>query len=286
MPTNKIVLRTVEQFMADYVPVYQPIYPLFFGKSAVYDFEVGRMDFRRVTAIGDIRAKHITPKDTEIRQVSIKEGSKSFKKYFLANQFQISDFQDTQGIEEVTAQVLDEHQIQADEMLLLGDGTAANNVLNNGLYWSADTNYTLETSTQIDSTDRLYDFHAQVMTTAQKANQVAGRKVLIFYGSLVLPLVNSLFPTSANSFQVALQASLGPNYSIVILPEAATPSSANGWIIANLDQTKLHYTALPQLWRQGQNEEKMYVWSNFLLGSMMLECLASNSVIRQPATLE
>lgn len=286
MPTNKIALRTVEEFMSDYTPVYQPIYPLFLGgKSQQYEREVGKLDFRRVEAVGDIRAKHITPKDTELRQVSVMEGKKTFKKYFLANQFTLSQFQDRQGVEEIVAQVLDEHQVQMDEMLLLGEGTSDSTMLNNGLFWSGDANYTLETSVQIDSTDRLYDFHNKVVTTAQKANQVAGRKVIIFYGN-VLPYVNSVYETAVKGWRIALSEVLGPNYSFVELPEAATPSSANGWIIANLDQCKLHYTELPQLMAQGQNEEKMYLWFNFLMGSMMLEVLAKNGIIRQPSTLE
>ena len=73
MATNKIALRTVEEFMSDYTPVYSPIYPLFMGKSQKYEREVGELNFRRVEAVGDIRAKHITPKDTEIRRISVRE---------------------------------------------------------------------------------------------------------------------------------------------------------------------------------------------------------------------
>lgn len=286
MPTNKIALRTVEEFMSDFTPIYQPIYPLFLaGKSQQYPAEVGQLDFRRVSAVGDIRAKNITPKDTEIRQISVMEGKKSYKKYFLANQFILSEFQDRQGIEEVQSQVLDEHHKQMDELFLLGEGTSASTMLNNGLFWSNDSNYTLETSSQIDSTDRLLDMHTQVITSAIKADQVAGRKVIVFYGN-VLPYFNSLYTTSARAFKAVLAEVLGPNYSFVQLPAAVTPASANGWIVANLDQTKLHYSVLPQVHSQGQNEEKLYQWTNFLMGSAMLEVLAPNGIVRQPTTLE
>lgn len=286
MPTNKIVLRTVDEFMSDYTPIYQPIYPLFLGKSQAYSNEVGKMEFRRVQTVGDIRTHHITPKDTEIRQISIMEGKKTFKKYFLANQFTLSEFQDRQGVEEVVSRVLDEHQLQMDELFLLGEGSSTSTMLNNGLYWSDDANYTLENSVQIASSNRLYDFHAKVVTTAQKANQLAGRKVVIFYGDTILPLFNSLYDTAAKAWKSALAEVLGSDYSVAVLPEAATPSGAAGWIVANYDQCKLHYTKLPGLLAQGQNEEKMYLWFNFLMGSAMLEVLAENAIIRQPATLE
>lgn len=287
MPTNKIALREVDEFMSDYVPVYQPIYPLFLGgKSQSYAREVGALDFRRITAVGDIRAKHITPKDTEIRQISVMEGKKRFRKYFLANQFTLSDFQDRQGVEEVVAQVLDEHQLQSDELLMLGEGTSPSDVLNNGLYFSNDPNYTLLNSYEIKTADRLYDFHNAIVATATRANQVAGRKVIFVYGANISPLVSSVYPTAVRAWKTALLEVLGPNYSVVEVPASATPPGAAGWIIANMDQVKLHYTVLPELMNQGQNEEKMYLWFNFLMGSMMLEVLAKDGIIRQPATLQ
>lgn len=283
--TNKVALRTIEEFMAGYVPIYQPIYPLLLGKSQAYSEEVGKQEFRRVNTVGDIRAKHITPKDTEIRQIAINEAKKTFKKYFLANQFTISSMQDQQGVEDVVAQVLDEHQKQADELLLLGEGTSASTMINNGLFWSGDSNYTLNSSATISGSDPLIDLHATVMLDVATANQVAGRKVVMFYGTGMSALFNGVYAASPVPFKRVLAEVLGPNFSLAEMPAAVTPSTTNGWIIINLDQVKLHYTALPQLKDQGVNDEKMYAWFNFLMGSMMLEVLASGAIIRTPATI-
>jgi hypothetical protein len=284
MSTNKIALRTVEEFMSDYTPVYQPIYPLFMGKSQSYAPEAGKLDFRRVQTVGDIRAKHITPKDTEMRQIAVLEGKKTFKKYFMANQFTLSAMQSREGVEEVVAQVLDEHQIQADELFLTSEGTTVGTEINNGLFLSSDSNYTLKTSYEIPTSDRLHAFYTKVQETVSSANQLAGRKVIFFYGN-VKPLVNSLFPNSDAPVKSVMQQVLGANYSLVEIPDAPTPASSHGWIIANLDQCKLHMTALPQLLDQGSNNEKMYLWFNFMMGSMMLEVLAKDGIIRQPSTL-
>ncbi len=285
MSTNKIALRTVEEFMSDYTPIYKPIYPRFLSKAQAYAAEAGKLDFRRVNAVGDIRAKHVTPKDTEMRQIAVMEGKKSFKKYFLANQFTLSDFQDRQGVEEVVAQVLDEHQVQADELFLLGEGTSASDVVNNGLFYSGDANYTLETATTIASTDNnLPDLHAKMAASAEKANQVAGSKLIIIYGADMITKCNSVYSGSSRGFKAVLAEVLGAGYEILTLPQAATPSGVNGWMVANTDQCKLHYTALPQLLDQGNNAEKMYLWFNFMMGSTMLEVLAKNAVIRQPIT--
>lgn len=285
MSTNKIALRTIEEFMSGYVPVYTPIYTLFLAKGQQYSHEVGKMDFRRVETVGDIRGKHISPKSNSMQQVTVTEGKKTFSKYFLANQFIHSDIQDARGVEDVAAQVLDEHQIHADELFLLGEGTAANNVVNNGLFHSADKNYVLEASVEIAAANRLSDLHSKMMVTAEEANRIAGQKVLIYYGDTLRPVINSIYEASSTPFKKALKEVL-EDYTVIQLPKDATPAGQNGWMIANLDQTKLHYTALPQILAQGHNEEKMYVWTNFFLGSMMLEVIAKGGVIRQPVTFE
>lgn len=287
--TNKIALSTVEEFMADYVPTYRALYSLFLGKSQAYSEQVGQHDFKRVDTVGDIRAKHITPKDTEMKQVLVNEAKKSLKKYFLANQFVISNLQDKAGIEEVIAQVLDENQKLMDELFFLGEGTSAGTVVNNGLFWSADSNYTLESSAEVakgSAADHLKDMHSKIMATVAKADDVAGRKVIIIYGVTACSKFDSLYANTDAPFKRVLQEVLGSNYTVVKMPAATTPASVNGWIVANLDQVKLHYTVLPKLDDQGVNAEKKYTWHNFLLGSCMLEVLVQNAVIRQPVTFE
>lgn len=287
MSTNKPVLKTVDQFMEDYTPVYQPIYPLFLGKSQAWSEEVGKMEMRRVTTVGDIRTKHITPKDTEIAQVNVTESKKTFKKYFLGNQFQLSEFQNSEGVADVIAQVLDEHQKQQDDLFLLGEGTSNSTMVNNGLFHSNDANYVLESSVEIDTdADPLLDMHTKIVTTATKANKIAGRKMLMVYGADALAKFNSLYASQPIPFKRTLSEVLGGNYSAVEMPADVTPSGTNGWIIANMDQIKLHYTVLPSLKKQGINDEKGYAWFNFLMGSMMLEVQALNGIIRQPCTFE
>jgi len=285
--TNKLVLRTIEELLADYVPTYQPLYPLLLGNSQEYAQEVGKLTFKRLEAVGDFRLKHITPKDSNVHQVSATDKSKVFKKYFLANQFIQSSFQDRQGVEDVVKQVLDENQKLADDLLLLGEGTSGSDVVNNGLFYSGDSNYVLEDSKEIDNAaGHLTDLHAQVVVSKIKADLVAGPKLVIFYGATMMPYVNGINPTSSVPFKESLAKVLGPNYKIVEMPAAVCPSSANGWMIVNTSQVKLNYTCIPKLQSQGINEEKNYVWTNFLGGSMMVDVKASGAIIRQPCTFE
>lgn len=281
MPTNRISLKTSEEFMSGYTPIYQPIYPLFLGSSQQYDSEVGVMDFRHVRTVGDVRSKRITPKDTEIKQIQVTDDKKSFKKYFLANQFQQSLVQNREGAEDVVAQVLDEHQAQFDELFLFGDSG-----LNNGLFTSTDANYVLETSIEIKKNNFLDNLYSAIVTTAEDANVLGGNKVLFIYGDDMMAKYNGKFTGSDKPFSAVLAEGLGNDYSVVKIPKSLSTGSGNGWMIANIDQVKMHFTKLPELLSQGYNEEKMYYWHNFMTGSVMLEVKAKGGITRQPITFE
>lgn len=284
MSTNKIVLRDVDEIMADYVPTYQPLWPLLLGKSQSYPEEVGKLNFKRLEAVGNIRNQHYNPKDTHIHQISVVEKTKTFKKYFLASQYVQSTLQDRAQNEDVVKQVLDENNKLMDDLVLLGEGTSASTMINNGLFWSADPNYLLESSSELASTGgHLPALHASVVTEKLLADSVAGRKVIVFYGSTMLSKLCGIYDSSV-TFKSALSNAIGANYSIVEMPSEVTPSGTNGFMILNLDQIKLHYTTAPKLSAQGVDERNMEVWHNFLMGSAMVEVLAYKGIIRKPHT--
>ena len=284
MSTNKIVLRETDEIMADYVPTYQPLYPILLGKSQSYPEEVGKINFKRLEAVGNIRNQHYNPKDTHIHQIAVVEKTKIFKKYFLASQFVQSTLQDRSQNEDVVRQVLDENNKLMDDLVLLGEGTSASTMINNGLYWSNDPNYLLQSSTELASTGgHLPALHASVITQKLLADSVAGRKVIVFYGSTMLSKLCGIYDSSV-TFKSALQSAIGPNYSIVEMPSEVTPATSYGFMILNLDQIKLHYTAIPVLKDQGVDARNMEVWHNFLMGSAMVEVLAYKGIIRQPHT--
>ena len=285
MSTNKIVLRTPEELMADYVPTYQAFWPLLAGKAVYYPEQVGKISFKRMEAIGNIRNQEYNVKDTHIHQISAVEKSKVFKKVFFASQFIQSTLQDRDQNEDVVKQVLDENNKLMDDLVLLGQGTAANNVVNNGLYWSADSNYLLQSSTELASADgNLPALHASVVTQKILADVVSGKKVIVFYGSTMLTKVSGLYPDSSLPFKQALASAIGGGYSFAELPSEVTPNGANGFMILNLDQLKLHMITPPKLASQGVDEKNMEVWHNFLMGNAMVEVLAYKGIIRQPHT--
>lgn len=286
--TNKIALRSVEEFLIGYKPAYNPILPLFLSNAQQYTVEAGKIDFKRADTVGDIRAKMVGPKDTEMHQIHSKEGTKTFKKYFFGAQYIQSQLQDTKGYEDVIAQVLDEHNKQSDELFLLGEGTSASTMTNNGLFWSADANYTLKTSYEVQKDAagvHLADLYSKVVSIVQEADEVDGQKLVMVYGSDMIAKYNGLLTDTSSALSKVLTDAL-PGIAFAKMPSAITPASTNGFIVVNLDQVKLHYTLLPAIKGQGINDEKMYAWTNFLMGSSMLEVLASSGVIRQPVTFE
>lgn len=284
--TNKIALRTAEEFMSDYVPTYKALYPLLMKNSQAYPQVVGELNFRRATTVGDIRAKRITPKDTHIHQIAVAEGKKVFKKYFDAAQYRQSKFQDSEGNEDIIKEVLDENEKLQDELAAFGEGTSNSTMLNNGYFHSNDGNYTLESSAVVAAATSGYhlpDLHTKIMATINKADLVDGEKVLVLYGDDVLAKFDSLYVNSDAPFKRVL-AEVAEGWTFIKMPEQITPDSVNGWIAINLDQIKVNYTVFPSLIGQGVNEEQMHSWHNFLLGSMMIEVKVKNGIIRQPVT--
>jgi hypothetical protein len=283
MSTNKVALRTPEEIMADYVPTFRPFWPLL-KKKVAYPEEVGKISFKRLEAVGNIRNQHYNPKDSHMHQINVVEKTKVFKKYFLASQYVQSTLQDRAQNEDVVKQILDENNKLMDDLVLLGEGTSASTMVNNGLYWSADPNYLLESSTELASTDgHLPALHASIVTEKLKADAVAGEKALVFYGSTMLTKLCGVYADAAMPFREVLARAI-PGYNIVELPLEVTPSAANGFMMLNLDQIKLHYTTAPKLAAQGVDERNMEVWHNFLMGSAMVEVMAYKGIIRQPHT--
>lgn len=282
--TNKIVLQTVDQFMADYQPVYQPIFPLFLAGAKQYADVVGTVTSKRLEAVGDIRNHHINPKDTNIHQITSKISSKVFKKYFLGSQYIESNLQDHEGAPEIVAQVLDEHNKHQDDLLFLGEGTSASTMVNNGLFWSNDPNYDLKSSSALaaGSDVHLTSMYNAIMATALEANKVSGRKLLLVYGATATAKLGGLFASAPVPFQGVLSQAL-PGWDVVVVPSDIA-ISGDGWIAVNLDQIQVHYSVVPQLKSQGVNEEKNYTWHNFLMGSMMVEVKSPDGIIRQPVT--
>lgn len=284
MGTNLILSKSSEEFLAGYTPTYNPIYPLLTSQNAQqYAMEVAERKFRRASALGDLRNKRLTPKDTELKRLSIGDAQKTFKAYMYAQQFVRSTLQSDEGVEDGFAQALEEHQKMQDEILLFGDGTQDSDVINNGLYWSLDANRILAGSEAIAD---LLDFHATVVS-AVNARNVGGERTVFFYGDTVLTNLDSIHASGAGTVLGFLEQVLG-GVNFVRLPTTdklgVIPSGANGILILNHAQVKTHYVTEPVILSRGVDEKNLEAWANFIQGSMMVEVLAYGGLTKVPFT--
>lgn len=282
MATNKIVMRSVEEFMGGFTPRYTPMMPLFLAGARQHEAAVGEAKYTSVSAMGDIRNRVVTPKDTELYQIGAGGTSKTFKKYFLASQFKQSNLQDRQGYEDVVAEALDEHNKHNDEIFLGGDG------LNNGLLVSQDSNFTLRTSAEMatGSDAHLTSLYNEILAEALIANEIEGQKVLLYFGDTMAAKFNTLFAATTKPFsQVLSEAEALSQYDFIKVPTAILPGSlTNGFAIVNMGKIQVNYIMLPEVNNQGVNEEHGYAWTNFLQGSSMVDVKTKDAIIVQPLT--
>lgn len=290
MSTNKIVLRSVEEFLGGFVPTYRPIMPMFLGEGRArqYSVEVGKIDFKIAQTVGDLRARLLSPKDSEIFQVASNEKTKTFKKHFFGAQYVQSSLQDQRGVEDVMAQVLDEHNKQNDEIFLFGEGTSAGNVVNNGLFWSADENYELKTSAEIElGADGKHqaDLYEKITDTLLEADDVDGQKMVMIYGDDAVKKFNGLLTETSQPLSTVMR-NANPGVSFARMPKTVTPAGVNGYMVVNMNQILTHYCLIPRIDDQGVDAKMKQIWTNFLMGSSMVEVKADKGIIRQPITFE
>ena len=275
--TNKIVFRSVEEFMAGFTPRYTPLMGLFLDGARQHETAVGEAKYSKVEAMGDIRSRVVTPKDTELHQIGAGSSSKTFKKYFLGSQYIQSNLQDRQGYEDVVAEALDEHNKHNDEIFMSGDGQ------NNGLLVSSDPNFTSRLSAAMADLDALYN---KIVEQALIANEIEGEKVLLYFGETMSTKFNSLFGDNKVPFSEALSgADALSGYNFIKVPTSVVPGTlTSGFAIVNMGKIQVHYMLLPEVNNQGQNEEKNYAWTNFLQGSSMVDVKTKDAIILQPLT--
>lgn len=275
--TNKIVFRSVEEFMSGFTPRYTSLMALFLTGAKQHEAAVGEAKYSKVSAMGDIRNRVVTPKDTELHQIGAGPSSKTFKKYFLGSQYIQSNLQDRQGYEDVVAEALDEHNKHNDEIFLGGDGQ------NNGLLVSSDANFTARSSASMADLDALYN---KIVEQALIANEIEGQKVLLYFGDTMSTKFNSLFGDNKVPFNEAVGGSEAlKEYDFIKVPTSVVPATlTSGFAIVNMGKIQVHYMILPEVNNQGTNDEKNYAWTNFLQGSSMVDVKTKDAIILQPLT--
>lgn len=281
MSTNLIISQTSQEFLSGYTPVYSPIYPLFTQGGQQYAMQAAERTLRRAVALGDIRTKRYSPKDTEVKHFNAGPQDKTFKAYLNVVRFTHSVFQDASGVPDILSQALEEHQKAQDELLYFGDGATDGAQVNNGLYFSSDANYIKESSTSLSATNQLLLFHQAVVSEA-RAVSVGGSRSIIFYGDTCLAALDSLHADGGGAVVAGLEDVLGNEFDLIRSPKGLTPSGENGILVVNHAQVKTHYVTEPVILDQDTDRKEMQAWANFVQGSMMVDVAAYGGIRKLP----
>lgn len=277
--TNKPVIKTSEEFAEGYSPVYSPIYPLFLsGAHAVaYERVEGKHTVKGVEALGDMFAKKFTAKDTLKHQLHGKATSFQFDKNFYLAEYKTGKNQSTEGDQSLVNEFLDNQNVLLDQLLLFGDEG------NQGLYTNNSSNYVTEGAiANIDPANKREFFEA-ITATADEADKLAGSKILMLYGETTRKLWRAgLFETGVASVRDRLMTALGPEYTPIVLPSQVTPM-AEGWMIINLNQIKVHHHGAPWM-EPGEDASARKRFVHFLIGSVGVELKQVGAIIKQEVT--
>lgn len=280
MSTNLIISQTSQEFLSGYTPIYSPIYPLFTQNGQQYALQAAERTLRRAVALGDIRTKRYSPKDTEVKHFNAGPQDKVFKAYLNVVRFTHSIFQDASGVPDILSQALEEHQKAQDELLYFGDGATDGAQINNGLYFSSDANYVKESSSSLSATNQLELFHQAVVSEA-RAVSVGGERSIIFYGDTCLAALDSLHASGGGTVLGNLIEVLS-DFNLIRSPKGLTPSGENGILVVNHAQVKTHYVTEPVILDQDTDRKEMQAWANFVQGSMMVDVAAPGGIRKLP----
>lgn len=277
MNTGHIGTLDIEKMNESFIPAYAPLFSLFLGKSEEYEAKEGNVSFKEVETVGDVKAKRISPKTTELELINTRISKKTFNKYYHGIKYTVSELQSDESFQKTVNQVLDEHSKQFDEIFVTGDS------LNNGLLVSTDSNYVLKASVNVGTTlaAKQSALLAKIAEILEDMKSIAGSKTLYYYG--ISDVINSV-DTNGLPFKRILMDVLGEEVEIVKIPTESLGAFATlkGFAIVCHDQVNFNYTALPYVKATDINEEGGYRWARFLSGSSMLDVEAKGAVQHQP----
>lgn len=280
MNSSHIGTADIDKMNESYNPAYAALVSLFLPKSEEYEAKEGSVNFKEVETVGDVKAKRISPKDTELELINTRISKKVFNKYYHGIKYTVSELQSDESFQKTIDQVLDEHLKQFDEIFVTGD------THNNGLLASSDTNYVLKASQPVGTTTpaKQAALLPLIAGIAEDMKSIAGSKTLYYYG--ISDVINSI-DTNGISFKKLLNEVVGEEIELVKIPTealGATYGALKGFVVVAHDHVSLNYTALPHVKASAMNEEGGYRWARFLSGSSMLEVNAKGAVQHQPVT--
>ena len=297
MPSDiRTGIKTKEEYIEAASIGYVPSI-LALPKREKYNLDTDKVTFKELSVENDsIVPSLLTAEMTEINAIKVSQKSHTFLSYGKGNTFR-KDLRKNgaANIQTFHNQVLRGYNIAFDQIGLFGEGSNIGLLGGN----SAGTNFHFPSSAAIPALSG--DGFNQVLKAKQIAvalNNLVNDKTastdltVYFYGSQLLAFLGNITPGQERDVRSHIkEAFAGKNVTFVDISALAATSAllsaaslVNGIVVVSNDLVTLEHSGLPQIERQGVNDEKDYYWSNYLLGSAQVRPEVDGAVIHQQIT--
>jgi hypothetical protein len=290
MTTDIRGIKTIEEYISSANISYLPSI-LAIPNKILYPIDVSKITFKEHKIEKDtIDPSYLTSEMTEINVAKVRQLSHSFIPYAKGIKLRKDNLQNSSlNIQPMHDDIIRELSIQWDRLAMVGEAG------NNGLISSSDSNVITPSSAEIPA------ISGDGFNQIQKAKEIAINLNLLvndytastsltvyFYGSDLLKFLGKI--TAGQETDVRkhiIDAFAGKQVNFVDISALALPSSlslGNGIIVVSNDLTTLEHCGLPNLVKQGVNDEDDYYWSRYYYGSVQVRPRTAGAVIKQAIT--
>lgn len=288
MDDIRIGLRTKEEYAESITISYVPSI-LSLTKRKEITLQSEKITFKEVKVESDsVIPSLLTSEGTEINHAKVSSTSRVFNAYGKGICLTKSNYRNAgMNVQSFHDQVIRELSMQFDGIGLLSEGG------NNALIVSSDPNYVTLSSAEIPAVSG--DGFNQVLKAKEIAvnlNSLVNDYTasinlnIYFYGPLLTRFLGNITSGQENDVQYHVrQAFVGKNVRFINISALALGGlTENGIIVASDDLTTLEHCGLPQIERQGVNDEKNYYWANYFFGSVNVRPETKGAIIKQVIT--
>jgi hypothetical protein len=117
-------------------------------------------------------------------------------------------------------------------------------------------------------------------------NTASSNITVYFYGALLQEFLGKITENQETDVRSHIQSAFaGKNVTFIDISALALPSSlslGNGIIVVSNELTELQHAGLPNLVKQGFDDEDEYYWSRYYFGSTQVRPRTYGAVIKQP----
>lgn len=289
MTTDIRGLKTKEEYIESASISYIPSI-LAIPNKILYPIDLKKISFIEHKIEKDsINPTILTREMTEIAVAKASQKISSFTPYAKGIKFRKDNLVSGElNVQPMHNDIIRELSIQWDRLAMVGGEGG-----NNGLIVSSDANVlTLSDATipavgtdpfgQIQEAKKI----ATKLNILVNDNTASSDITVYFYGALLQEFLGKITENQETDVRSHIQSAFaGKNVKFIDISALALPSSlslGNGIIVVSNELTELQHAGLPNLVKQGFDDEDEYYWSRYYFGSTQVRPRTYGAVIKQP----